>query len=738
MNKLDKFQNRRLVTILAVILTVAFSVTGFPMSMIDTDDWGQADVYAASGTKKITVIKTWVNDDGSVRPTNLTIHIKTSNSYLQTGTAIESKMKTLSGSGGVNSDNTTVTAIRQATDAEYQAIKSSLTSNNEIQSSGEKTYMWYSSGTIYVYSEATNVYMNSNSGAMFRKFVNLTDISGLSMFNTSYVTDMNRMFQDDLKLADYSPIAGWNVKYVQNFNFTFGASGKTSASATPMAMTDFEFLRNWDVSNATNFNQTFKGCSSVPSLEPIKDWDVSKVTDFSQAFNWCEGLTDATRAYIDGWDVRAVTTFNKMFGNPAATPTEPDFLLRSGTWDSDGTYTPDNPAITPTAPDTPSSPPTGSSIEYTNNGTTSGNCTVTKSGNYWFYEFEVTDDDSEWSVWEDTTDGSHLDDKNGLVDAYTESSGRTVGLGGSEANAIEGVTDDAYITNTNTKRKEITFVKTWNDDNDALGRRPSNLDIGLYLNGNKVLFNGAAYDPSQWVKSGNTWTYTFVHYSDNDVTYYSLKEETVPNHYFCQPSQTLPVTDTTTPGTGLQTGEAAFTNNIGRGSITIGKDTVGNQADKTKVFTVTIEIFEAHRNGQYEITTESGTPTGDTEIWTDSNGEGFATVYLKDTDKVKINNLEAGVRYEIKEQAAGYVNSATVSGSQIVESSPGVYTGVKDDGSGLGTYENATITFENKKTGSIPTGISSDTAPWTMMLAIPSIALAFLMIRRWIRSRLRP
>ncbi|GEM_PF-7004729 len=681
---------------------------------------------SSSGTKKITVIKTWVNDDGSVRPDNLTVHIKQRNSMLKTGTEIETQLKTLSGSGSANSDNTTIQSIVQATEAQYEAKKSGLTSSNIISQSGAATFAWYENNTIYLYSEAENVYMNNISGTMFRKMRSLTDISGLSMFNTHYVTNMNRMFQDSTSITSLSALSGWEVGNVTDMTYTFGANYVPS-NYRPMSINDISALSSWDVSNVQSFDQTFKCTPGITSIAAIKDWDVSNATTTNQMFNRA-GFSDASE--LVNWDVKCVTNFNMMFANISGLSASdmPVFTNRPGTWASTGTYTPDPnpPAETSVTPPTPAMP-TGSFIEYSNNGTTSGNCTVTRSSNYWSYEFEVTDDGSKWSVWEDTKDGSHLDDKNGLVDAYTESSGRRVGLGGSEANAIEGVTNDAYITNTNTKRKEITFRKTWNDNNDALGRRPSDLDIGLYLNGNKVRFNGVAYDPSQWVKSGNTWTYTFVHYSNADVTDYSLKEETVPNYYSCQPSQTIHVTRTSAVGASLQTGEASFTNNIGRGSITIGKETVGNQADKTKVFTVTIEIFEAHRNDQYKITTESGTPTGDTEIWTDSNGKGFATVYLKDTDKVKINNLEAGVRYEIKEQAAGYVNSATVSGSQIVGSSPGAYTRVKDDGSGLGTDENAIITFVNKKDGSIPTGVFTDNEPWMLQMLIAEIIGAFLL-----------
>ena len=50
----------------------------------------------------------------------------------------------------------------------------------------------------------------------------------------------------------------------------------------------------------------------------------------------------------------------------------------------------------------------------------------------------------------------------------------------------------------------ITVTKRWNDDNNSAGVRPADLEITLYQ-------NGAVYATmkSDWVKNGNTWTYTF-------------------------------------------------------------------------------------------------------------------------------------------------------------------------------------------------------------------------------------
>lgn len=292
---------------------------------------------STSATKKITITKKWENDDDSVRPDNVTIHLKKTSSILLSGSSnsnhntspLENKIKQIAGDGSQNSNNANIKSIKYATKEEYDAKKSSLTSSNEIQASGEKTYMWFdSSSTIYLYSEADNIYLNNDSGGIFRKMTNLTDISGLSHLNTFYVTDMNRMFQNTEKLTDLTPIANWNVSNVVNMNWIFGHTETSKTMSITSDSNSLGALTNWNTSNVRNFDQAFKACKNITSLEPLQNWDVSNVTNMHQMFNWTTGLKNDSAKYIENWDVRRVSNFTNMFNNADSSLQKPIFTLR--------------------------------------------------------------------------------------------------------------------------------------------------------------------------------------------------------------------------------------------------------------------------------------------------------------------------------------------------------------------------------------------------------------------------
>ena len=535
LNRLSKKLNKGKALLLMFIFVFLFNIFQFVTTSI-----------AAGDTKKITITKKWENDEEAVRPSDITVYIKKTTSTLITGSDLSAKMKTLAGNSGATSDSgdTNITAIKQATDTQYEAIKSSLTSKNEVQSSGEKTYMWFDNGTIYYYSEADNIYMNEKSNNAFRAMKGLTDISGLSGLNTTYVTDMNRMFLDCVKLSSISALSGWDVGNVTNMNFMLG-SNYTGTSGTPMSITSIP-LGSWNVSKVTNMNSMFKGCKSVTSVDSIKDWDVSNVTTFQQMFNRA-GLTDATA--LKDWNVVRVTNFSMMFANMGlATSKMPAFTNRTGTWNTSGSYTNTSAALTDTAPTVTKTP--------TADLQTSSSSRWTKNGDTWTYEFTVSNDGSSYIVWEDA-----VTDYNGT--AYA-------------ANPVTGVTDSATITNTNTKRKEIAVTMKWDDNIDS-SQRPNNVKVHLVKDGTTT---EKVSDNSKWTKNNDgTWVYKFYVYDDDS---YSVWEDNI-NYYTSDAPQSSPMAVTNNAVT--------ITNSLNKYNIILKNQVTGNLADTNKEFTFNIKIF---------------------------------------------------------------------------------------------------------------------------------------------------
>lgn len=173
-----------------------------------------------------------------------------------------------------------------------------------------------------------NVVVGENSGALFLYNKSLTDISAISNWDISNVTNMEYLFNYCTHLTDLSPISNWDMSGVTNINSMF--QGCTS-------LTDLSPISGWNVSNVTSMRSMFSDCTSLTDLSPLSGWDISGVTDMYGMFfcctslanlsalsNWgvsstsmnmtfagCTSLTDASA--ISNWDVSNVTTTLAMF-----------------------------------------------------------------------------------------------------------------------------------------------------------------------------------------------------------------------------------------------------------------------------------------------------------------------------------------------------------------------------------------------------------------------------------------
>ena len=88
--------------------------------------------------------------------------------------------------------------------------------------------------------------------------------------------------------------------------------------------------------------------------------------------------------------------------------------------------------------------------------------------------------------------------------------------------SFDTTTTGSYKTTlVNVEYSDITGTKSWKDNSDAYGTRPDGITLALYRkagNGAEEVVNGADGKPLQptWVKSGNTWTYTYTHLPEAD------------------------------------------------------------------------------------------------------------------------------------------------------------------------------------------------------------------------------
>ncbi|MBQ8618824.1 MAG: Cna B-type domain-containing protein, partial [Clostridia bacterium] len=228
-----------------------------------------------------------------------------------------------------------------------------------------------------------------------------------------------------------------------------------------------------------------------------------------------------------------------------------------------------------------------------------------------------------------------------------------------EEEPVEGYTskvqfiDVNHYTMTNVhpnEQVEISGVKVWDDDNNALGFRPETVTLKLYRDGKHI--------DTRTVKANGAgeWVYTFGKldkYAEGGKEYvYKVEEEYVPKYV------------------GESEGYELVNNTfVPVGSLEVSKTLVNATAEaKKKVFTFTLVLLAEQTDPDapavplmekypYTIYTLEG------EAWVAGDtGEigNSGTFQLKENQKIVVENLPSEATYEVIEtEAAGFTSTAT-------------------------------------------------------------------------------
>ena len=271
----------------------------------------------------------------------ITSQLKTGTTTLDTGQNLNAKIKTLA-EGKSTTYSTASSKIRSLRMASFLPSDFTPTTDNTVSTtdSTKPVYIFFDNtndaGIMYFYTEAHDIYMNANSSYAFYSNRALSDLSALASWNTSNVTDMSYMFSYAYSLTDISALARWNTSNVTNMsNMFYNATSLTNISA----------LASWNTSNVTDMSYMFYAAYSLTDISALASWNTSNVTNMSNMFCAAYSLTNTSA--LDDWDVNKVTAtagtssssnkFYRMFYN---TPSHPNFTMRAGTWDSNGTFIP--------------------------------------------------------------------------------------------------------------------------------------------------------------------------------------------------------------------------------------------------------------------------------------------------------------------------------------------------------------------------------------------------------------
>ena len=162
----------------------------------------------------------------------------------------------------------------------------------------------------------------------------------------------------------------------------------------------------------------------------------------------------------------------------------------------------------------------------------------------------------------------------------------------------------------------------------------------------------------------------------------------------------------------------SFENTYEAGQFVVGKDVTGLLGDRAKTFAITV-TFAAKEGEQinskikYQGNADSSyySASSDGTVMTESS----ITLNLKHGDQVTFSNVPKGVTYTVSEAdytADGYTSS--------ISSATGT-TGAQ--------AEPFTVTVTNHKQGEIDTGITLDTLPYVLLLAVAALGAALFLIR---------
>lgn len=182
-----------------------------------------------------------------------------------------------------------------------------------------------------------------------------------------------------------------------------------------------------------------------------------------------------------------------------------------------------------------------------------------------------------------------------------------------------------------------------------------------------------------------------------------------------------------------------FTNTYTTYDLTLKKEVEGNQGDRDKYFMFTVNISNAVPGTVYSVVLPSeDNYTGNTQrsLTVDEYGKVVdAIFYLKNDQSIVIQGLTEDTKYTIKEESYsgdGYSTSNTVKvdDQPASTSSEALTTGERT----MGERDNV-VTFTNTKSGTVPTGILLETAPYLILGAVVVAGLVVLFATRRRRTR---
>ncbi|MBP3799372.1 MAG: BspA family leucine-rich repeat surface protein, partial [Bacilli bacterium] len=259
------------------------------------------NTYPTDSSKKISLKKLMIDSNDNEykeldnsSPTNTMLY--TPATFLP-GQEFNAKIKQLAG----NQDATFTTSDTNITSiVRSNTLNIIPTSDNVVSTSDSyyPIYAWFNNGTLYYYSESTDVYFNSLVNSMFRELRNVESIDIENINSNQISGSMWAMFLDCYKLESLD-LSNFNTTNVTSMQSTF--QGCTSLQTLD--------LSNLETPNLTNTKQMFLSCTSLKNITFGNNFNTSDVTDMYRMFY---NTTSLTSLDISEFDMSSATDTTDM------------------------------------------------------------------------------------------------------------------------------------------------------------------------------------------------------------------------------------------------------------------------------------------------------------------------------------------------------------------------------------------------------------------------------------------
>ena len=264
---------------------------------------------------------------------------------LDTGQTVNAKLKSLAATV-VNGEETTITpefnpdSSYDWGNADDEYIKSinvhlktpapdgfTPTAANTISSSAsvKPIYIVFDNtndaGIMHFYTEGEQIVLPADSSFMFYMLSSLSEISGISDWDTSNAINMSHIFYYagyDAATWYIGNLSSWDTSSVTDMNSTFSYAG---SSATTWSIGD---LSSWDTSSVTDMGYMFymAGYSATTFTLDLSSWDTSNVTSMSLMFSYAgSSATSWSIGDLSSWNTSSVTNMSNMFYNAGRSAT---------------------------------------------------------------------------------------------------------------------------------------------------------------------------------------------------------------------------------------------------------------------------------------------------------------------------------------------------------------------------------------------------------------------------------